>query len=136
MKALIDKNSPEEGFSLLEVMVAVAILGVAVVALFQVFSAGLRGTKKAEDYTKAIIIGRSLLDEAYAVKDPTGLEENLEFEGGFNASREVEEIPDEEGRGTLYIISIKVTWGRKGRFLLKGRRFIPAADLITRGEGE
>ncbi len=117
------------GFSLLEVMVAVAILGIAVVALFQVFSAGLRGTKKSKDYTTAIIIARSLLDEAYAVRDPTGLEENLEFEGGFNASREVEEIPDEEGRGTMYIITVRVTWGKKGGFTLKGRRFIPAAEM-------
>ncbi len=135
MRALIHRDTGS-GFSLLEVMVAVAILGIAVVALFQVFSSGLRGVKKSEDYTRAIIIARSLLDEAYAVKDPAGLDESLEFEGGFNASRDVEEIPDEDGRGAMYIITVRVTWGRNGSFLLKGRRFIPAADLATGGEGK
>ena len=52
------------GFSLLEVMVALAILGIALVAIFQLFSVNLRSTQKAEDYTKAIFYARSMLDEA------------------------------------------------------------------------
>ncbi|RMG03461.1 MAG: prepilin-type N-terminal cleavage/methylation domain-containing protein [Nitrospirae bacterium] len=116
------------GFSLLEVMVAVAILGISVVALFQVFSAGLRGTKKVEDYTRALIIGRSLMDEAYTVPDPEELSGVEEFDGGFTTRREVTELPSDDINGILYLIEVEVQWGRKGRLILRGKRFIPAGE--------
>jgi Tfp pilus assembly protein PilV len=48
-------------------MVALAILGVAIVAVFQLFSLSLRSTRKAEDYTKALFYARSLPDESYSL---------------------------------------------------------------------
>jgi len=42
-----------KGFSLMEVMVALAIMSVSVVAVFQLYSLALRSVKKADDYTSA-----------------------------------------------------------------------------------
>ncbi|MBF0327661.1 MAG: type II secretion system protein [Nitrospirae bacterium] len=42
-----------KGFTLLEVLVALSILGIAVSVVFQVFSAGLRGIAASEDYVFA-----------------------------------------------------------------------------------
>lgn len=116
------------GFSLLEVMVAVAILGISVVALFQVFSAGLRGTKKVDYYTRALIIGRSLMDEAYAVSDPEELTGVEEFDGGFTARREVTELSSDDLKGILYLIVVEVKWKGKGNLILRGKRFIPTGE--------
>ncbi len=46
-------RSSSAGFSLLEVLVAFAILAVALGVLFQVFATGLRGGKLAGDYSEA-----------------------------------------------------------------------------------
>jgi prepilin-type N-terminal cleavage/methylation domain-containing protein len=117
------------GFSLLEVMVAAAILSVATVALFQLFSMGLRGTKKAEDYSRGLIIARSLLDEAYALKDPSDAYFSTDFEEGFTAERNVEKIQsDSESGSALYLITVSVTWQPSGNLTLKGKRFVLEED--------
>lgn len=60
------ERGAESGFTLLEVLVAVAILAVALTALFQAFAAGLGGAKQAEAATRAGLIARSLLDRVGA----------------------------------------------------------------------
>lgn len=55
-------RQPESGFTLIEVLVAVAILAVALTALFQAFAGGLGGARQAEAATRAGLIARSILD--------------------------------------------------------------------------
>lgn len=113
------------GFSLLEVMVALAILGVAIVAIFQLFSTGLRATKKSDDYTKAIFYARSLLDEAYSISDPEESSGSADLEGYFDGSREVDMISSsDDGNVKLYEIIVKVTWPPSGKLTLRGLRTV------------
>ncbi len=51
----------QQGVSLLEVLVAFAILGLCLGVLLQVFSGGLRNTALAEDYTQAALYAESIL---------------------------------------------------------------------------
>ncbi len=51
------------GFTLLEVLVAFAILAVAMAALMQAFSQGLRSLEAAEDYGTAAMLARSKMAE-------------------------------------------------------------------------
>jgi general secretion pathway protein I len=57
----------DSGFTLLEVLVALAILGIAVTVIIQLFSANLRTLSASEDYVSASLQGaarmRALLDE-------------------------------------------------------------------------
>ena len=57
----------EKGFTLLEVLVALAILGIAVTVIIQLFSANLRTLSASEDYVSASLQGaakmRALLDD-------------------------------------------------------------------------
>jgi len=128
------------GFSLLEVVVALAILGIAIVTLIELFSASLRSTKESSDYTTALIHARSLMDEAFAAPSPEEMSGSFEFEGGFRAERTVTEVPvaaegeAEGGEGEvaegkeppyrLYEITVAVTWPPRGRTELKGRRAV------------
>ena len=58
----------EEGFTLLEVLVSLAIMAIAVVVLFQVFSANLRAIGASADYVSASVRAearmREILDNA------------------------------------------------------------------------
>jgi general secretion pathway protein I len=51
------------GFTLLEVLIAFAILAVAMTALMQAFSQGLRGLEVAENYATAAMLARSKMAE-------------------------------------------------------------------------
>jgi general secretion pathway protein I len=61
-------RSDQVGFTLLEVLVALALLGIAITVILQLFSANLRALAASEDYVEAALRGsarmRELLDEA------------------------------------------------------------------------
>jgi len=47
------------GFTLLEVLVAMALLSISLAAIFELFSADLRGIAKSDDYSHAVIMAES-----------------------------------------------------------------------------
>ncbi|ADE13631.1 general secretion pathway protein H [Nitrosococcus halophilus Nc 4] len=51
----------DRGFSLLEVLVAFAILGISLGVLLQIFSTGMRTTTLSEEYTRATSLAESKL---------------------------------------------------------------------------
>jgi prepilin-type N-terminal cleavage/methylation domain-containing protein len=51
------------GFTLLEVLVALALLSVALVVILQLFSANLRGIAASEDFAKAMMKAESVMRE-------------------------------------------------------------------------
>ena len=57
------RSSPESGFTLLEVLVAFAVLAVMIVPILQVFGGGLGTTETARAYTTATLLARSKLAE-------------------------------------------------------------------------
>lgn len=115
------ENQRSKGFSLLEVLVAMSILSIAVVALFQLFSVNLRSVKKAEDYSKAMLHARSLMDEAYALPKLTSGSESFDFKDGFKGSRDIQP-KSAEGNVKTFDITVAVSWLPSGALELKGLR--------------
>lgn len=58
------KGRGQAGFTLLEVVVAMAIVGLGVVTLLEVFSSGLRLGARSGARTEALAYGRQIMDEA------------------------------------------------------------------------
>ena len=56
------KSKIQNGFTLLEVVVAMAIVGLGVMTLFEALSAGLRLETRSSDQTKAITYSRQAID--------------------------------------------------------------------------
>jgi len=58
------KTASEEcGFSLLEVLVALLLLGIVLATIFQLFSANLKGLAASDDYVNAVIRGEAKMRE-------------------------------------------------------------------------
>ena len=52
-----------KGFTLIEVIVSLAIMGVSIVTILQLFSGGLRSIKVSDDYLRAAILAQNKMNE-------------------------------------------------------------------------
>ena len=115
------ERDAESGFTLLEVLVAVAILAVALTALFQAFAGGLGGVQQAEAATRAGLIARSLLDRVGADLPLVQGVRQGDAADGYSWSLGI--VPRRERNGAsvnspleLYDVEATVVWG-KGKSL-------------------
>ncbi len=103
------------GFTLLEVLVALAILGVAVVASIQGFAAGLRLLKLAGDHQHAMLVADQKLREV--MKPAEGHQDGIE--GAFTWERTTSVVPAPELAGAtgpmwrVYRIDVRVRWEKR-----------------------
>ena len=105
----------QEGFTLLEVLIAMAVLSIALVAVFQLFSAGMRGLGASDDYVSAVVKAeakmREILDE-----DPfteKTWQETSDDGYRFDAAiKKTSEDRTENLTVDLFDISLTVVWTR------------------------
>lgn len=103
------------GFTLLEVLVAMTILGIAIVALMQLSSQGLRLLHLSDDYQQAVTVADRIARATDALAE--GVDAGQE--GRFQWVRRITVVPVPEeltpGAGPqlrLYALSVRVRWGR------------------------
>ena len=103
------------GFTLLEVLVALTILGIAIVALMQLSSQGLRLLHLSDDYQQAVTVADRIARATDALAE--GVDAGQE--GRFQWVRRITVVPVPEeltpGAGPplrLYALSVGVRWGR------------------------
>ncbi len=100
-----------EGFSLLEVMIAVGILGIALVVIMRGHILNLRGMQYTRSRTTAFMLAENLLVEYETAGDVAPGTESGEFEGdfeGFRWERRVEPI-SYEGAASEDILRVEVS---------------------------
>jgi len=109
------------GFTLLEVLVALAILGLAIVTLMQLSSQGLRLLRLSDDYQQAVLVA----DRVARATDI--LREGVVGggEGRFLWERRVALVPVAEAR--LYALSVAVRWGSNRALELASLRAVVEA---------
>jgi len=108
------------GFTLLEVLVALAILGIAVTVVLQLFAANLRALSASEDYLEASLAGEARLRE---IAETLPLAENSWSEvnaEGYRVEAAVVEV-EKERTDTLPLrlmdvsVTLRWNWGQKNR---------------------
>src|SRR5512143_4149682 len=108
-----------DGFTLMEVLVAMAILGIGLAILLELFSGGLRSARVSEEYTRALWYGKAKMEEILTAKDLSeGVTEDT-FDSQFSWKSEVtkanprlgqDENPNIKLPVDLYKIVVKVIW--------------------------
>ena len=126
----LGKTQSSAGFTLIETLVAFAILSVAIAAAYRSFSGSLTGTHIAADRGRAILLAQSQLESA-GTEFPLepGLIEGREH--GFDWSMEISKYPlpdDDANASRARSIAITINWrdGRASRSLsLETLRLVP-----------
>jgi general secretion pathway protein I len=103
-----------KGFTLLEVLVATMVLGIAVVIVMQLFSGGLDQARRAQDYTRAVFHARAKMEEVL-LEPPAGpVSERGEFSDGYRwaleALTDTDLMTDALGVQPV-IVRVTIGWG-------------------------
>lgn len=120
----------ERGLTLLEVLVATAILGIAVVGLLSSLSSSMNNAARLSDYDRSVLLARSKMDELIALKRAPRL---IPLEGAFDANTGWRarimpfDAPPGAAPGTeaLDRIEVEIWWmqgSRRRTFTLEGFR--------------
>jgi len=124
-----------KGFSLLEVLVATLILGLAVVTLIQLSSQGLRLLKRSDDQQQAALLADRLARtvEPLAEGLETGQEGAMTWERRVAPSRAPDElIPPSGPMPELRALTVTVRWGPGRSLQLASLRLIPRPPEAAR----
>ncbi len=110
----------EQGFTLLEVLVAVAILGTAIVVLLLQFSVALRAGSTTQNVTVAILHAKAKLEELKMARELSPATASGTLNDGYEWETQVtsyrhETIPEEEQayadlRVESYLLTAIVKW--------------------------
>jgi len=102
---------PQSGYSLIEVLVAFAILAMALTVLLRVFSGGLRNVDAAAGYAEAVAIADTMLASPGVVEPLVPGVIDGEGDGGYAWTRTIEALETNDGDlVTPYRIAVSVEW--------------------------
>jgi prepilin-type N-terminal cleavage/methylation domain-containing protein len=132
------KRAGQAGFTLLEVAVALAIMGVGVVSCLQIFSGSLRLQDRAMRQSRAVLHARAAMDALLFQPDIVDHTEERDTSDGFHTKILVRHAGAEEGLDeddldfasdvSLRYLQVDVTWqdgvGAKS-YTLKSMRRAP-----------
>ena len=80
----MNQLSTQKGFTLLEILLAIVILGVSLTVIMQQFSAGLRIAHTSKTYTTAISYAKQKLEEFQLQEEIEETEESGDFDDGYS----------------------------------------------------
>ena len=113
------KMKRQRGFTLIEILVSLAILGVGLTVILELFSGGLRSAKISEEYTRAMWYGKDKMEEMLATRDLSEGVTEGNFDDRFSWTSKVKKANPSLGQDEmaevnlpidLYQIIVKVTW--------------------------
>lgn len=85
----------QEGFTLIEVLVAVMVLAISLVVIMQLFSGGLKSNRISGDYLYGIFHAREKMEELLLTQEWAPAELSGDFEDGYRWVATIEEVVDE-----------------------------------------
>ncbi len=117
------------GFTLLEVVVAMAIVGLGVVTLLEIFSSGLRLGSKSSERTEAILYGRQVMDNALIRRDIRRGREDGAFEERYRWVLNVDTLREDS------VLDLSSNWQLEQITLKMGKLFQMKTLRLVSKEG-
>lgn len=128
------------GFTLIEVAIAMAIVGIGVVTVLEIFNAALRTERGAGLRTRAAVRARDLLERTMTMPEALPLDERGDYGDGYRWERrvrEAREFADDDGSQldvkddiTIFEIEVSVLWpqtaDRDGVYTIRTLRVAPS----------
>jgi general secretion pathway protein I len=113
------RHSSQAGFTLLEIVIALAILGIAFALAMELLAAGVRSVKASEDYIQATMLARHKMALFTAISSLEDAYDGGEYGGGLRWSAAVQAFAEEEADevpARLQQAWVRVMWpGGRGR---------------------
>ena len=111
-------GSSAAGFTLLEVLVATAIMATAIVGLLSLIGQSLSNAAQVREYDRAAMLARTQMNELIALdRPPLGreMEGEIDQNTGWKAVIEPWEVPGGAAAGSSFLARIGLTiWWRSG----------------------
>ena len=109
------QHHSSNGFTLIEVLVAMMILVISLVVLLQLFSGGLRAGRLSDDYTRAILHAREKMEEILLFEKSGSGEQEGEFKDGFKWKTKIDRVENTEEEAAKmsldsFNVKVEVTW--------------------------
>jgi len=117
-------SASNDGFTLIEILVAISILAISLVVILQLFSGGLKSSRLSDEYTRGIFHAREKMGEILLSKDLSEGETEGEFADLFRWKCLVERIESGEENEeklpfNMFNIKVDIIWNvgdREKRF--------------------
>jgi general secretion pathway protein I len=135
-------SSSARGFTLIEVLVAFAILALTLAALMQVFAAGLRSSDAVDRHLMATMLARSVMDDLGAEIPIAAGERSGEIEQGYRwtvriqPSATIPSVAIAEWMQTPYEIQVEVTWNDRPIMRLTTLRVVAEPTSMPNATGD
>jgi general secretion pathway protein I len=103
----VSRQPSASGFTLIEVIIAIAILGISLVMVMQLFAGGLRAARTSCDYSRAVIHAKYKMEEIFInpVQDSGSFDDGFKWEANVETFKETSESPFK-----LLQLKVKVIW--------------------------
>jgi len=113
-----------DGFTLIEILVAISILAISLVVILQLFSGGLKSSRLSDEYTRGIFHAREKMGEVLLSKEVSAGETEGEFSDSFRWKCQIEliesvEEDEEKLPFNMFNIKVDIIWdvgGKEKRF--------------------
>lgn len=115
---MVYRNVSSDGFTLLEVVVSIAILGISLGIIMNIISDGLNLTNRTRMEMSGISLAQPLLASAGVERPLRNEDVSGEFAGGFHWRLQVEPYGKQEDRDNwpiqAYSLTATISWTERG----------------------
>ena len=134
----------QRGFTLIEIVVAMAILGVGLIVIIELFAGGLRLGRTSEEFSKAVSLARVKLEEVSLNPVLQEGSETGEFDKDFRWQVEVKKMdilplerpPEFQPLVEFYRVKVDVLWKSGTKERITGIETYKTVQGVAPGLGE